>query len=66
MAEEFREEIRSIRRRAIDKIKEWEKNKEISEDDKFRMQDIIQELTDKYIEIINEHLERKTQEILEE
>lgn len=66
MAEEFREEIRSIRRRAIDKVKEWEKNKEISEDDKFRMQDKIQEITDKYIDIINEHLERKTKEILEE
>lgn len=65
MAEDFREEIRAIRRRAIDKVKEWEKNKEISEDDKYRMQDKVQELTDKYIKVINEHLERKKKEILE-
>ncbi len=65
MAEEFREEIRSIRRSAIEQVREWEKNKEISEDEKFRMQDKIQELTDKYIKIINEHLEKKEKEILE-
>jgi ribosome recycling factor len=65
MAEEFREEIRSIRRKAIEQLKEWEKNKEISEDDKFRMQDKVEDLAKKYIEIINEHLERKEKEILE-
>ncbi len=65
MAEEFREEIRSVRRRAIDQIKEWEKNKEISEDEKFRMQDKVQELTDKYTKMINAHLERKEKEVLE-
>ncbi len=66
MAEEFREEIRSIRRKAIEQLREWEKEKEISEDDKFRMQDKIEDLTKKYIDIINEHLERKEKEILEE
>jgi ribosome recycling factor len=65
MTESFREEIRSIRRRAIDKVKDWEKNKEISEDDRYRMQEKIQEVTDKYIKIINEHLMRKEEEILE-
>ncbi|MCD6427119.1 MAG: ribosome recycling factor [Caldisericaceae bacterium] len=65
MAEEFREEIRSIRRKAIEQVREWEKNKEISEDEKYRMQDKIQELTDKYIEIINDHLKKKEKEILE-
>jgi len=65
MTEDFREEIRGIRRRAVDEVKEWEKSKEISEDDKYRMQDKIQKLTDKYIKLINEHLERKEKEILE-
>jgi ribosome recycling factor len=65
MAEEFREEIRAIRRNAIEKIKTLERNKEISEDDKFRMQDKCQELTEKYIEVVNSHLEKKEKEILE-
>jgi ribosome recycling factor len=65
MTEEFREEIRAIRRNAIEKIKTMEKNKEISEDDKFRMQDKVQELTEKYIKTINDHLEKKEKEILE-
>ena len=66
MAEGFREEIRSIRRKAIEQVKEWENNKEISEDDKFRMQDKIEDLTKKHIEVINKHLERKEKEILAE
>uniref|UniRef100_A0A7C4U142 Ribosome-recycling factor n=1 Tax=Caldisericum exile TaxID=693075 RepID=A0A7C4U142_9BACT len=65
LAEEFREEIRAIRREEIEKIKTMEKNKEISEDDKFRMQERIQKLTEKYIDIIDERLERKEKEILE-
>jgi len=65
MAEEFREEIRAIRRNSIEKIKEMEKGKEISEDDKFRMQDEIQKLTEKYIKVVDAHLEKKEKEILE-
>ncbi|MCD6106994.1 MAG: ribosome recycling factor [Caldisericaceae bacterium] len=65
MAEKFREEIRGVRRRAIDKAKSLEKDKEISEDDRYRMQEKIQEFTDKYIKIVNEHLTRKEEEILE-
>lgn len=65
MTEEFREEIRAIRRNYIEKIKTMEKNKEISEDDRFRMQEKIQDYTEKYIEIINEHLHKKEKEIME-
>jgi len=65
MAENFREEIRGVRRRAIDKVKSWEGDKEISEDDRYRMQDKVQEFTDKYTKIVNEHLTRKEKEILE-
>jgi len=46
LAEEFREEIRAIRRDELEKIKTLEKNKEISEDDKFRIQDKIQQITE--------------------
>ncbi len=65
-AEEFREEIRAIRRNTIEKIKTMEKNKEISEDDRFRMQDKVQEFTEKYVEVINSHLEKKEKEILQD
>jgi len=65
MAEEFREEMRAIRRSAIEKVKNMEKNKEISEDDRFRMQDKVQKLTEKYIDSIDDHLEKKEKEILE-
>jgi ribosome recycling factor len=65
LAEEFREEVRAIRREEIEKIKTMEKNKEISEDDKFRLQEKIQQLTEKYIDIIDERLEKKEKEILE-
>ncbi|MEF3244722.1 MAG: ribosome recycling factor [Caldisericaceae bacterium] len=65
LAEEFREEIRAIRRDEIEKVKTLEKNKEISEDDKFRMQEKIQQLTEKYIKLIDERLEKKEKEILE-
>lgn len=65
MAESFREEVRAIRRNEIEKVKTMEKSKEISEDDKFRMQDKVQEITEKYIDNIDSHLERKEKEILE-
>ncbi|MGB9694380.1 MAG: ribosome recycling factor [Caldisericaceae bacterium] len=65
MAEEFREEIRAIRRNNVEKLKEMEKNKEISEDDKFRMMEQVQKLTDKYIKLVDSHTEKKEKEILE-
>jgi ribosome recycling factor len=65
MAESFREEVRAIRRNEIEKVKTMDKNKEISEDEKFRMQDKVQEITEKYIDNIDSHLERKEKEILE-
>ena len=65
LAEEFREELRAIRRDELEKIKTMEKNKEISEDDKFRIQDKIQQLTEKYMDLIDDHLEKKEKEILE-
>ncbi len=65
MTEEFREEIRAVRRDYIEKVKTMEKNKEISEDDRFRIQEKIQEFTEKYIEIVNDRLKKKEKEIME-
>ncbi len=65
IAEEGRVAIRNIRRDANDEIKNKEKEHEISEDDMYRSEKEIQNLTDKYIEKINEALEEKEKEIME-
>lgn len=65
MTEEGRIAIRNIRRDANDTIKEFLKEKEISEDDAHTGYDRIQELTDAFIEKIDELGERKEKELLE-
>jgi ribosome recycling factor len=65
LAEEGRIAIRNIRRDANDAIKKLEKSSEISEDESRMHQDEIQELTDLYIEEIDELLKSKEEELLE-
>lgn len=65
MAEDGRIAVRNIRREAIDRIKESEKKKEISEDELKRWQDRIQKETDGYVKKIDEILKAKEQEIME-
>lgn len=65
MAEESRVAVRNIRRDANDEIKSMEKSGDISQDDSRRLQDEIQELTDEYVEKINEVLSAKEEEIME-
>lgn len=62
-AEEARISIRNIRREAWDKIQEMEKNKEISEDDKYRGKEQLQKLVDKFNKKIDELVEKKEKEI---
>ncbi|MFW6121817.1 MAG: ribosome recycling factor [Petrotogales bacterium] len=57
--------IRNIRREAIKEAKDAEKNKEMTEDDLNRFEDDIQELTNEYIDKLDEVLEKKTREIME-
>ena len=57
--------IRNIRRDANNDLKELLKEKEISEDDERRGQDIIQKLTDQYIKEIEALLVVKEQELME-
>ena len=64
--EEGRVAIRNIRRDLNDQIKKMEKEHEVSEDQSHTAQDEVQQLTDKYIEEINVHYERKEKEILED
>ena len=65
MAEDGRVSIRTIRRDAIEQVRELEKNGKATEDEKFNTQKDIQELTDKYIEKIDEALKQKKDELLE-
>ena len=57
--------VRNIRRDAMDKIKEEEKQKTISKDDSFQFSEKIQKLTDKYIEKIENTFQDKEKDILQ-
>lgn len=65
IAEEFRVAVRNSRRDAIDTLKKQKKDKEISEDDLFRLQDDAQSETDSYIKLIDEVTAAKEKEVLE-
>jgi ribosome recycling factor len=65
MAEDARVAVRNVRREAIEKLKDREKKKEISEDDVKRGQDRIQKETDASVKKIDDILKAKEQEILE-
>ena len=63
--EEARVAIRNVRRDAISDLRDFEKESMITEDDLRLGCDDIQELTDKYIERVNEIGEAKIDEIME-
>jgi len=63
--EEARVAVRNVRRSAIDDLREFEKEKLLSEDESKRGQDDVQKLTDKYIHEIEEAGKRKETEIME-
>ena len=65
MAEDARVAVRNVRREAIEKLKDQEKKKEISEDVVKRGQERIQKGTDAHVKKIDEILKSKEQEILE-
>ena len=56
--------IRNIRRDSNDQFKKMEKSHELSEDNLKRALDNIQELTNKYIEILSQIQTNKEQELL--
>ncbi|MBU0946031.1 MAG: ribosome recycling factor [Proteobacteria bacterium] len=65
VAEEFKVTIRNSRREAIDHLKAQKKDKEISEDDLFKMQDEAQKETDIYVKQIDEITVHKEKEMME-
>jgi ribosome recycling factor len=64
MSEEGRVSLRTIRRDAKENLEKLEKDKIISEDDKFRGIDELQKSVDKYIAKIDEILKNKEKEVL--
>lgn len=63
--EEGRVAIRNLRRDALQDLKEFEKEKMISEDDFYRGKDDVQDLTDEFIQQIDEIGKRKEEELME-
>ena len=63
--EEAKVSVRNIRRSGLDDLRSFEKEKLITEDDLYFGKDELQELTDEYINKIDEIGEAKEKEILE-
>lgn len=63
--EEARVAVRSARRDAMDMIKDAEKDKQITEDERKKGEAKIQELTDKYVAQIEDIAKAKEKEIME-
>jgi ribosome recycling factor len=65
-AEDARVAVRNVRREGNEIFKKMEKDSEITEDDLHLYQKEIQDLTDEWIKNVDEILEKKEKEILEE
>ena len=65
MGENGKVAVRNIRRDANEKIKRSEKEGEITEDDSKRLQDRVQDLTNKYTEEIDGMVAGKEKEVME-
>jgi ribosome recycling factor len=63
--EEARVAVRSARRDAMDMVKDAEKDKDITEDERKTGEKKIQDLTDKYIAMIDDIAKAKEKEIME-
>lgn len=64
-AEEAKVATRNIRREANDELKKLEKNKKISEDDLKRAEKEVQDVTNSYINRIDDVLAHKEKEVME-
>lgn len=63
--EEARVAVRSARRDAMDMVKDAEKDKQITEDERKNGEKKIQDLTDKYIGVLDDLAKAKEKEIME-
>lgn len=65
MGEEARVAIRNIRRDANDSIKKMKKDGEMTEDEQKAGEKSVQDLTDKYIKVVDEITSKKDKEIMQ-
>jgi len=65
IGEEFKVQIRNYRRDAIEIAKKMKKDKEISEDDLFTLQESAQKETDVFVRQIDTSIEEKEKEVME-
>ena len=65
ICEEYKVSVRNLRRDANEMIKELKKESRISEDDAFKSQEKIQNITDDHIKLVDECYKEKEKEILE-
>lgn len=63
-AEKAKVAVRNVRRDGMEALKEDEKKKAISEDERKRMEDEVQKLTDKYVADVDAAAAQKEKEIL--
>jgi len=64
MGEEGKVAIRNIRREATDKIKDMKKKSEMTEDEQKQSEKLIQDVTDKYIKLMDSVVAEKNKEIM--
>ena len=64
-SEEFRVAVRTSRREAIDALKNQKNDKQIPEDDFFKLQNEAQSVTDSFIKQIDTILAKKEKEVME-
>jgi ribosome recycling factor len=63
--EEGKVALRNIRRESLDELREFEKEKLVSEDDFYRGKDDLQDLTNRFTEQMDEISARKQREVME-
>ena len=66
LVEDGRIAVRNVRKDVNIQFREMQRNHEISEDEEHYGYDEIQKITDKYIEELNQLLEKKEKELMEE
>ena len=64
-AEKAKIAVRNVRRDAMEALKEDERKKEISEDDRKRLEDEVQTMTDRYVAEVDSAAQAKEKEILQ-
>lgn len=65
IAEEYRVAVRNLRRESNDALKKQKENKEVSEDEMFKLQEEVQKVTDKFIKNVDDIAAGKEKEVME-